>query len=70
MGDFYGTEIEIWAGYGPIGSTEIKVSGPIMSNFWGWFFHVFRGKKKIQNFFENLFKLSFMQLLVQMLQYL
>ena len=23
-----------------------KRSGPIMNNFWGWFFHVFRGKKK------------------------
>ena len=32
---FYGTGIEIWAGFGPIGSTEKKGSGPIMSNFWG-----------------------------------
>ena len=47
MGDFYGTGIEIWAGFGPIGSTEKKGSGPIMSNFLGWFFHVFRGKKKL-----------------------
>ena len=28
-----------------IGITEKKI-GPIMSNFWGQFFHVFKGKKK------------------------
>ena len=28
----YGTEIEIWAGFGPVGNTE-KNWGPIMSNF-------------------------------------
>ena len=26
MGDFYGTGIEIWAGFGPIGSTEKKLN--------------------------------------------
>ena len=25
VGDFYGTRIEIWAGFGPIGSTEKRV---------------------------------------------
>ena len=25
MGDFYGTGIEIWAGFGPVGITEKKV---------------------------------------------
>ena len=44
MSHFFGTEIEIWAGFGPGGSTEKKI-GPIMSNFCGWFFHVFIGKK-------------------------
>ena len=24
MSDFHGTEIEIWAGFGPVGSTEKK----------------------------------------------
>ena len=24
VGDFYGTEIEIWAGFGPVGITEKK----------------------------------------------
>ena len=53
MGDFYGTGIEIWTGFGPIGSTEKKGSGPIMSNFWGCFFHVFSGKKKMYFFFKK-----------------
>ena len=30
-GSFYGTGIEIWAGFGPVGITE--KNGPIMSNF-------------------------------------
>ena len=38
VGDCYGTGIEIRAGFGPIGSTEKKVSGPIMSNFEDGFF--------------------------------
>jgi hypothetical protein len=41
--NFYGTEIEIWAGFGPVGNTEKKI-GPIMSNFWERFFHVFMSK--------------------------
>ena len=28
----YGTEIEVWAGFGPVVNTEKKF-GPIMSNF-------------------------------------
>ena len=32
VSNFYGTEIEIWAGFGPVGSSE-KKTGPIMSNF-------------------------------------
>ena len=47
MENFYGTGIQIWAGVGPVGITEKKkIFGPIMSNFWGWFFHVFMGQKK------------------------
>ena len=34
---FYGTEHEIWADFGPVGSTKKKM-GPIMSNSWGRFF--------------------------------
>ena len=37
MGDFYGTGIVIWAGFGLLGITLKKI-GPIMSNFLGWFF--------------------------------
>ena len=46
MSNFYGTEIEIWFGFGPVGNTEKKF-GLIVSNFWGRFFHVFLGKKDI-----------------------
>ena len=31
--DFYGMVIEIWTGFGPVGVTEKKTFGPIMSNF-------------------------------------
>jgi hypothetical protein len=30
---FYGTENEIWAGFGPDGNTEKTIWGPIMNNF-------------------------------------
>ena len=35
VSNFYGTEIEIWADFEPVGSTEIKILGrrPIMINF-------------------------------------
>ena len=50
MGDFYGTGIEIWAGFGPVGIIEKKRFGPIMSTFLGRFFHIFIGKKfKLKN---------------------
>ena len=45
MGDFYGQEIEIWAGFGQVGITEKKRFGAIMSNFLGRFFSSFHGKK-------------------------
>ena len=35
---------EIWAGFWPVDNTEKKI-GPIMSKFWGQFFHVFMVKK-------------------------
>ena len=43
MGDFYGTGIEIWAGFGPVGITEKKniwanyeqLSRPFSSSFVG-----------------------------------
>ena len=30
---FYGTENVIWADFWPVGNTEKKMGGPIMSNF-------------------------------------
>jgi hypothetical protein len=32
VSNFYETEIEIWAGFGPVGNTEKKL-GQIMTNF-------------------------------------
>ena len=49
--NFYGTGIEIWAGFGLIGSTEKKGSRPIMSNFCLWF--LFSGAKKKVKFFQK-----------------
>ena len=47
MGDFYGTEIKIWAGFGPVGITEKKKRfRTIMSNILGRFFQVFMRKKQ------------------------
>ena len=33
VSNFYETEIEIWTGFGPVGNTEKKKIGPIMSTF-------------------------------------
>ena len=46
MGDFYGTRIEIWAGFGPVR----QVLRPVFSCFHGQ-------QKKFQNIFddENIF---------------
>ena len=43
VSSFYGTEIEIWVGFGPVGNTEKRMG----------VFYVFRGKKIIQSFFDN-----------------
>ena len=55
MSNFYGTEIEIWVGFGPVGNTEKKF-GPIMSNFchsdsdWGFY----RRNSEMTKFLLNL----------------
>ena len=41
----YGTENEIWAGFGPVGNTEKKVLGRLGPTFEGGFF-MFSGSKK------------------------
>ena len=53
VSNFYGTEIKIWAGFGPVGNTE-KNLGPIMSNFEVVFFCVFRGENKFKFFLKIL----------------
>jgi len=44
VSNLYETDIEIWAGFGPVGNTE--KNGLIMSNFRGRIFHVFGQKKR------------------------
>ena len=53
MGDFYGTGIEIWAGFGPIGSTEKKVWADY-EQLLRVFFSYFQGQKKMSIFFKTL----------------
>ena len=43
VGDFYGTGIEIWAGFGRVGITEKK---KIWADYLRPVFQVFMGKKK------------------------
>ena len=51
MGDFYGTGIEILAGFWPVGITEKKRDlGRLRASFWA-VFSTFHGKKKIINTF-------------------
>ena len=44
MGDFYGTGIEIWAGFGPVGITEKKWADN--EQVFRLFFSSFHGLKK------------------------
>ena len=46
MSNFYGTEIKILAGFGPVGSGEKKF-GPIRSNFESVFSYLLWPTKKI-----------------------
>ena len=50
MSNLYGTEIEIWAGFGPVGSTEKNLE-PVIGNFGGQSFHV---TKFVLNFFKSI----------------
>ena len=43
MINFYGTEIDIWAGFGLVGSIEKKIR-QILSKFWGCFFMFYNFK--------------------------
>ena len=53
VGDFYGTGIEIWAGFGPIGRTEKRVLADY-EQVLRVFFHVFRGKKNVKIVLKTL----------------
>ena len=44
MGDFYGTGIEIWAGFGPVGITEKNISVDLEQLLTS-VFSSFRGQK-------------------------
>ena len=53
---FYGTEIEIWAGLGPVGNTEKKI-GADYEQLLRAFFSCFHGQKKIiQNIVASALK--------------
>ena len=47
MSNFYGTEIDIWAGFGPVGSTEKEIWTD-HEQLLKTFFHVFIGKKNVR----------------------
>ena len=49
MGDFYGTGIEIWAGFGPVGSTEKKMVWADYEQLSGLVLSTFCGQKKKKN---------------------
>ena len=49
---------------------EIKGSGPIMSNFWGPFFHFFRVKKNFKIFFENIVASALKSCIIPILQFI
>ena len=47
MGDFYGTGIEIWAGFGPVGITEKKI-GADYEQLFSTVFSSFHGQRKLK----------------------
>ena len=50
---FYGTENEIWAGFGPVGNTEKKI-GADYEQVLRVFFSCFQGQKNNLIFFKIL----------------
>ena len=53
MRDFYGTGIEIWAGFGPIGSTEKKVWADY-EQLLSVVFPCFQGQKNVKIILKSL----------------
>ena len=58
VSNIYGTEIEIWAGFGPDGSTE-KKNWADYGRFLRAVFHVFKGKKNFNFFLKSIIFISF-----------
>ena len=54
MGDFYGTGIEIWAGFGPVGITEKKKIWADYEQLLRPFFSYFHGQRKNIKALERL----------------
>ena len=50
---FYGTENEIWAGFGPVGNTEKKM-GADYEQLLRAFFSCFHGQKNVEIFLKIL----------------
>ena len=53
VSNFYGTEIENWAGLGPIGNTE-KKNWASYEQLLRLLFSCFQGKNKLKNFLKIL----------------
>ena len=53
VSNFYGTEIEIWAGFGPVGNTEKKI-GADYEQLLRTVFSCFQGQKKQFKFLKIL----------------
>ena len=53
MSNFYGTEIKIWDGFGPVGNTEKRI-GADYEQLSKSVFSCFQGQKNIEKIFENL----------------
>ena len=51
---FYGTENEIWAGFGPVDNTEKQIWGRLWATFEGSFFMFLGAKKQFNLFFNNI----------------
>ena len=48
VSNFYGTEIQIWAGFGPVGNTEKKIVADY-EQLLRVYFSCFRGQKRFES---------------------
>ena len=54
MGDLYGTGIEIWAGFGPVGNNEKKMFWVDYEQLLRVVVSCFQGQKKLNLFLKTL----------------